>query len=367
MWRLYPLLRSLWTLLISVLVAGVLLGVLGNCAYDALSPEGCTLTLNPRDLLRPSVLGIILAFMLLGSLRLVAGRSYRRHEARKSFALLKPVEELSPEDLGFQVLQPGERSDPHKRPFYPTYITRTASEDNTGRAFTEDELAEELQAGKSFVLLGQPLDGKSRTLYESIGRMDGYQVVRPSPSKELPRDDDFSLLEGRQVILLLEDLHNYVGRQVDLLEFRQKLEQHASSCVVASTCRDGPEQKVVETSLERFYEEIDLKLRLIQPTVEDKGRLAESIGEDWDPKKSDDYPTLGSITMERPIDAMALRFNNLLHERPHIADTQRVLKLLSAAGILPFTHRRIEAILRQVFGRHEVHGSTPWNRGRGLS
>lgn len=185
--------------------------------------------------------------------------------------------------------------------------------------------------------------------------MDGYRVVGPSPSKGMPLDEDFSLLEGERVILLLEDLHNYVGRQVDLLEFHRKVVDHASSCVVASTCRDGPEQKVVETSLRRFYEGIDLKLRLVPPTTEDKGHLAKSIGEDWDPEKSDDYPTLGSITMERPMEAMALRFNNLLHERPHDADTLRALKLLSAAGILPFTHRRIEAVLRRILGRHEIH------------
>jgi hypothetical protein len=112
---------------------------------------------------------------------------------------------------------------------------------------------------------------------------------------------------------------------------------------------------VVEISLGRFYEEIDLKLRLVPPTTEGKGHLAKSIGEDWDPEKGVDYPTLGSITMERPMAAMALRFKNLLHERPHIADTQRALKLLSAAGILPFTHPRIEEVLRQVFGRHEIH------------
>jgi len=55
------------------------------------------------------------------------------------------------------------------------------------------------------------------------------------------------------------------------------------------------------------------------------------------------------------MEAMALRFNKLLHERPNVADTQRALKLLSAAGILPITHRRIEAVLRRVFGRHGIH------------
>jgi tetratricopeptide (TPR) repeat protein len=285
----------------------------------------------------------------------MAERSYRRHEALSSFALLKPVEKLTPEDFGFQVMRPGDRPDTYKRPFYRTYISRSASEVSDVKVYTDAELVEVLREGKGLVLLGQPLDGKSRTLYEIVGRMDEYRVVRPSPSKGLPRDEDFSLLDGERVILLLEDLHNYMGRQVDLLEFYQKLGDHASSCVVASTCRDGPEQKIVETNLARFYEEIDLKLRLVPPTTQDKGRLAESIGGDWDPEKSDDYPTLGSITMERPMEAMTLRFKKLAHERPHVADTLRTLKLLSAAAILPFTYRRIETVLEQLFGRREIH------------
>jgi tetratricopeptide (TPR) repeat protein len=296
-----------------------------------------------------------LLFLGLIVLSFLVRQSHHRHEALKSFALFKPIEKLSPEDCGFQVLQLGERPDTGKRPFYSTYLTRSASEEGSNRAYTEAELAEALREGKGFVLLGQPLDGKSRTLYEIVMQMAGYRVVRPSPSKGLPQDEEFSLLEGERVILLLEDLHNYVGRRVDLLEFHRKLVDHTSSCVVAATCRDGPEQRAVEANLGQFYEEIELKLRLAPPTAEEKGRLAETIGEDWDPEKINDYPTLGSITMERPMAAMALRFNNLLHEHPQIADTQRALKLLSAAGILPFTHRRIEAVLRQVFGRREIH------------
>jgi len=107
MWRLHRPFSSLWTVLVSVLIVGVLLGVLGNCAYDELSTsKGCTLGLNLRDFLRPSILGVIVALLLFLGLRWAAGRSYRRNEALKSFALLKPVEKLSPEDFRFQVLRP---------------------------------------------------------------------------------------------------------------------------------------------------------------------------------------------------------------------------------------------------------------------
>lgn len=52
----------------------------------------------------PWVLG---TFVLLLVLTLIVRRLARREQARESFALLKPGEKLSPEDLGFQVLGPG--------------------------------------------------------------------------------------------------------------------------------------------------------------------------------------------------------------------------------------------------------------------
>jgi tetratricopeptide (TPR) repeat protein len=330
----------------------------GSCAYDAFSPDGCQLSIEDvQELPLTAVLGVASAFLLIGGLRLASGRSHIRHEARKAFALIKPAENLSPEDFGFQVLRPGETADTHKRPLHAaSYVRRAAVEEGTSEAsYTERELVEALRADKGIVLLGQPLDGKSRTLYEILSEMNGYLVVKPFLSKGLPGDDALELVDGKNVILLLEDLHEYVGRQIDLPELRRMLSDRTSSCIVASTCRDGPELRLVEEKLGRFYEEVDLKLKLTQPTAEEKGWLARSIGEEWDPGKVDDHPTLGSIAMERPLEAMVLRFRNLLRERPDYADTLRALKLLTAASVGPLTHRRVEAVLGRVFGRTDLH------------
>ena len=181
------------------------------------------------------------------------------------------------------MLQPGNHhADTDKRPFYAdSYVQRRAVEEGSGMtSYTEGELAEEAHAGRGFVLLAQPLDGKSCTLYDVLSRLDKHLIVRPFLSKGLPGDNALSLVEGKDVILLLEDLHEYVGRQTDLPEFRCVLLKHASSCVIASTCRDGPELRQVEEQLRRLYEEIPLKLRLTPPTAEEKGQLAQSIGED---------------------------------------------------------------------------------------
>jgi len=329
-----------------------------NCAYDALSSQGCQITIEDIwELPKAPILVVVLTLLLVGVLRLVSGRSRRRYEAGKAFALIKPVEKLSPKDLGFQVLRPGERADTHMRPFHTgSYVRRIIVEENDGgTSYAEHELVEEARADRGFVLLGQPLDGKSRTLYEILSRLHGYLVVKPSLSKGLPGDDALSLVEGKNVVLLLEDLHEYVGRQTDLSEYRRVLREHASSCVVTSTCRDGPELRLVEEKLGRLYEEIPLKLKLAPPTADERGHFARSIGRNWDQRGADQYPTLGSIAMERPMEAMSLRFSNLLRERPDYADALRALKLLTAASVRPLTRRRLEAVLGSVFGRTEIH------------
>lgn len=357
MWRLHHLLGPLWAFLVSVLVGGILLGVAGNCAYDALSPEGCRLTLeSAEELPKVAVLGIASTFLLVGGLRLAAARSHRRHEARKAFDLIKPVEDLSPEDMGFQQLRPGEQVDTHRRPLHDGgYVERRAIEEASGATYTEHALVAGLRTGKGFVLLGQPLDGKTRTLYEVLIQMPGYQVVRPSLSKGMPGEDAFALVDGKNVILLLEDLHDWVRSMIDLPEFQRELSGRAQSFVVASTCRDGPELKQVEENLRRIYEEIHLKLKLTPPTGDQKGWLARSIGEDWDPETAENYPTLGSVAMERSMEAMSLRFRNLLRDRPDHADALRAMKLLTAASIRPLTHKRVEATLENIFGRTGVH------------
>jgi tetratricopeptide (TPR) repeat protein len=362
MWRLYPLLKWFWG---SILVGGVGVTLLTGCLTDLVQGKVCSQWEVLRLLYFP--------LLALGLVSLVVLWDHRRHQreqeldrrtqkARESFELLKPANELSPVDLDFQVME--KRGEPllqGRRPFYATYIRRTtvpydrqAGEQNP-QQFYEEDLVKELQDGKGFVLVGAPLDGKSRTLYEIVRRMYGYEVLKPNPKKELP--EDFSLLvkEDQRVVLLLDDVTKYVGSKIDLTELGARLGRHASSWVVASTCRDGPELRTVEKNLGTFYEDIRFKLGLVAATAEDKGQLAESIDEHLDPKESENYPTLGSITMEEPMEAMKLRFKNLLHEDSEQAYILRGLKLLAAGGILPLTQDRLQAVLEHIFGTPTFH------------
>ena len=356
MWRLYPLLKWFF----AVLLVGLVISVGANVLTALMQESGFRLATQLKDFLRVRFLWIILFFLILAELTLWARRDWYDHQARSNFSILTPTEKLQPQDLGFQVLKPGRQPDPHYRPFYvaSTYIPRrmapyeSIAEEVPHPEYTEETLAQSLRQGRGFLLLGQPLDGKSRTLYDIVRRMEGYEIIMPLRGGSVPPDDAFRVLDGRRAILLLEDVNDYAGARIDLLEFCRKVGQHAQSWVLAATCRDGPELGVVReavgTSLRRFYEGIPLKLRLLCTTAEDKERLARSIGRNWDRRTSDLFPTLGSITMAKPLEAMRQRFQALPAEQK---DTLRALKLLGAAGILPFTHARLQTVLESLFQR----------------
>lgn len=355
--RFYPTLK--YTLL-ALLVPALAGALFGTCA-GGLIFEGTSCSLQ-RDVFASLVTyGPWALVITLGVLvaTLVARRDHLRHGALQQFALMKPAESLEPGDLGFEAATPGESIGPGRRPYYEAYVSRSATTEPpdgpNSSVYDEAALAEELRSSRGFVLLGQPLDGKSRTLYQVLSELKGRRIVGPSLSRGLPDDDALSLVEGEDVILLLEDLHEYAGGRVALPELHAALTERASSCAIAATCRDGPELKLVEEKLGRFYEDVPLKLKLVAPTGEEKGELARGIGEEWDPEAAEDYPTLGSIAMEGHLEAMSLRFRNLLRDRPSHADALRAMKLLTAASVGALTHRRLGAALKEAFGRDEIH------------
>ena len=131
-------------------------------------------------------------------------------------------------------------------------------------------------------------------------------------------------------------LSDFVGGQVDLLRFAERLRQSAASVAIAVTCRDGPELTTVRgarsTSTARFFESIESTLRPLPVSKAEKQHLAEATGRPLSSGTSDLFPTLGAITMVAPMAAMAERFRLL---SPVQRDVLFAMKLLVSAGILP--------------------------------
>lgn len=296
-------------------------------------------------------------------LTLVARRDHLCHEALRKFSFVKPVADLRPEDFGYLVAKPEDKVRPDRRPFYKTYVPRHAAltpDSETGNTFYEEEtLATQVRAGTGFVLLGPPLSGKSRTLYETVKRLDGFVAIAPPEEGGLPEDKAFSrLLTGKSVVVVLDDLNDYVARGFPLRRFVDRLRLYAKDWAIVATCRDGPEMTAIKgamgTDAGRFYEEIPLKLVLKPIDTEKKKDLARSIGKHFDPASSELYPTPGSIVMEDSVGAMRDRFEYVLS--PEQKDALRAILLLANAGI-PFTHHRLHLVMKHpnLFKREGVH------------
>jgi tetratricopeptide (TPR) repeat protein len=352
-WRLLPVARWFWGAI--VLTLG--LGVLTNLLFSAIRPEIAAIfraTALPFGLFLAAMAGLTIWSWISENRRQEARLESGR---RQRFAVAKAIEELEPSDFGFQVIRHGDRPDPRYRPYYDEYISREAVPyDQIGlkdptSVYDEDAIKDALREGKGFVLLGQPLDGKTRMLYEVVRRLPEYWVVRPGDTPT-PSEAAFEIFEGRRVVFVLDDLNGYTQGIPDLKEFAARLDQRAISWAVAATCRDGSELSAVRealgTSLRRFYEDIPLKLGLVPLTADEKGRLARGVGKTWSDIESEHFPTPGAITMEAPLVFIRERFQSLA---PEHKDTLRSAKLLTAAGILPYTHKRLEKIIVSIFRR----------------
>jgi tetratricopeptide (TPR) repeat protein len=353
MWRLHSFLKQMWgtfwALVLALVGSGLFEWGRGNQLRPA--PEVAAVLLADGK-------WILLGFLGMGALSLWIQRDWIRHQALDHFDLLKAATKLLPKDLGFEVPERGKAFDSHSRPFHPrTYICRRFVDEDAVAAldpdpvYSEKDLIQALRRGDKLLLLGQPLEGKSYTLYELVKQMKGHDIV--VPSKKSCSDDAFKILRKRRTILLLEDLGSYTG-EIDLQAFYRKMKDSASLCAVAATCRAGPELgdviAQVGKPVRRFYESIPWKLFLLPLTAEEKGQLARSVGKDWDLTNSDHFPTPGSITMEGPLEAMRVRFRDLDFE-PEQRDTLRALKLLDAGGVHPLTHERLSGVLERVFHR----------------
>ena len=341
----YTLCQWLW----GVVVVSVITGVAVNWLFAPPREE-------VRQFLAAHWHDLCLALLALGLLHLWSWLGKRRYEQaehlrqlRAHFALCKPATEICLDDV-----------DPYDRPHDHPYIPRTAvvyapqSPLSQQQAYETTDLVQALQQGRSVILIGQPLEGKSRTLYEIITHMTGYDVVRPFRDRPIPVEACAVFAQRRVLVLLDESNHYAPAGGPDLLEWGGRLTAVQAQWAIAATCQDGAQLGVVQgaygTTLSRIYENIPLKLRLRPLTAAEKEHLARDVGRiSWVPDDAALFPTPGAITMDDTLQAMHQRF--LVDVTPEQRDTLRELVLLEAAGILPHTEVRLQAVVRQIFQR----------------
>jgi hypothetical protein len=282
----------------------------------------------------------------------VVKRKKRIDDFKSEFAVYTTTETLKPEDLDFKTARPGDDIVLPKRPYYEMYISRIAIpyEDRLRseptRTYREKDLVASLAEGNSILLVGAPMEGKTRTLFEVIKRVEGFIVISPKRERS-PSDRALELLAGKKVICLLNDLNSYTQSQSDVLALVDKVSRVASYWAVAATCRDGPELDALHgptTPLSKVYECFTYKFALCPPSQDDKIKLQRAVGQVADGTAT----TLGSICMKGALEIMIGRFNKLDES---VQDCHRALQVLAAGSVEPLSHKRIQAVLKDIFNR----------------
>ena len=288
---------------------------------------------------------------LVGLAAALAQIGARRSKLRGEFDLFTSSDALKPRDVGFVRANPEEAAKRMLRPYFPTYIPRTAIQysehqsQQASRVYDEAQLLQILERGESLLLVGIATEGKTRSLFELVRRLKGRLVVRPHRDRP-PSDDALALLKGKDVVCLFDDINKYAGTPTDLLGFTQRVAAQAKRSTVAGACRAGPELdslSVRTTSMYALFESIPHHLMLLAASDDEKRHLRAQVG-----GPSGHIFTLGSICMADAFAQMGVNFRRM---DSVTRDTHSALQLLAVGGVEPFTQARVRAVLASVFGR----------------
>ncbi|MEI2769070.1 MAG: tetratricopeptide repeat protein [Nitrosomonas sp.] len=277
-------------------------------------------------------------------------KKLNRQELEHEYKLIKKTKDLKPKDLNFKELEPRETLKDSERPYFKIYINREATPYEASEAkkifYTENDLAELLKQGSNILLIGNPTEGKTRTVFEVIKRLSDFLVISLPINSSLS-DKALQLLKKKKLIWLFDDLNTHDNDNYDFNHNLNRIKEITSLCVLIATCRDGPEFKYVNLNfgqLHKIYESFDHKL-ILKPVSEDqKEMLKSAIGE----TASRAFPTLGSICMHKHFEFMQNRFSAL---GPLEKDCLHSILLLHTAYIAPLTQFRIKAVLNNIFKR----------------
>ena len=357
MYKLYRLLKWFCTFLVFVLGTGLLSDQINTYAKEGkfiVAPSTVQLLLSPV-VFYPSLAVLAGLFVLT----FIAWKSDKKFKQRSSFDLFKVTSELTPEDLGFTVFSKGKAAGPSERPYYEGYLSRTyqsnrQSDRKNEIPTTEPRVLECIKRGDSVLLIGHPTEGKTRTAYELLRGLNGFTAISVRPDRTVP-PDAFSILKGKQVVIFIDDLSNYISPPADLDRIYAETKKVAKQCVILATCRSGPELKQIAlptSNLNRFYENFTYELSLVPITEDQKQEVANGSGLSLQPERMRNAPTPGWVVMDNARITMEGRLKNLT---PETKDTLHALKLLRCAGVGPPTRQRVENVLKAIFLHQDIH------------
>ncbi|MEE9553277.1 MAG: tetratricopeptide repeat protein, partial [candidate division Zixibacteria bacterium] len=261
---------------------------------------------------------------------------------KKVFKVNKRISKLTPEDFG---MHPGNPRLEAMAKFKASYIKRN-----------NDGLIEKaLNNNRAVLVLGRPKMGKTRAVYEAVGKYKKWYIIRPKDERIDVDSIKFPLFfRLRKVILFFDDLEKFADRNTE--DFVKVIERRCKNVMILTTCRSGKEFGIIEGNkdLEYLFGECGKNQIELEEISNEQGiSIAKTLGIKFDKNEFDNTP--GSVALG--IGDMKRRY----HELPNIPKAIiRALKLLREGNIYNWPEDFVRNILKSKIFRIDF-SSSDWN------
>ncbi|HEX7608793.1 MAG TPA: tetratricopeptide repeat protein [Candidatus Cryosericum sp.] len=263
------------------------------------------------------------------------GRWKRENEFGKIWEFCKSARKLVPRDFRIQ----GYRR---------AYISRES----------DTKIESLLENGEYVLITGKPKIGKTRASYEAIRKFESFSVVKLRPGEMWKERIRIPSLNNRRVVLFLDDLQHFAGKDVE--DVIDRFKKTSKKLVVVATCRTGEELDLVtredeETENLYLYREFAV-IELKEITELDRKKLTQDIRK-TDPEfesKPDQFDgTPGSVTLD--LGDMKERYKRSGRGRVVL----RAMKLLKEGNLFPCREDYVRDVCISVFD--EQMGKYVWD------
>lgn len=336
---LWNVIKSIWRIFI---IGAIIVGIIGNAAYEYLTKghlEFDNIMSLPIIQLAGAHPIFTVCLILILSILIVA--SFLAHKYRQRIPSsssqnefgLQHVSQLNPSNYKlFRYIQ-------------HAYILRDA--DTTVRNILKSISVQSHQnKTHGICIFGKPAQGKTRLAWEAMqAELANWTLVRWPHTAQVPFD--FVGQQGKQLILWLDDLHEYANptESVNINDLLRRFIEEGASLIVIATCRDGEDQLQAIKYLGNLLEQL-IPVTLEDISLTEALNLTRILAQEGLEVSNDEFDgTPGSLIFG--LQRMTSRYLNLTSSAQNVL---KAMKLLHSAQIHTYPEKRVRNVSHDVFG-----------------
>jgi len=327
----------------TVIVGFLLSGAIGNAVYAYLTKghfDAIDLShLSIIQIINAHLLITIIIFLFLGGLTISSFLAFRHSQrtlsaSTQSEYTLQRINQLEP--TNFKLF----------RYIYSAYIQRGA--DATARNILNELSKSTSNTSHSLgiCIFGRPAQGKTRLAWEVMrAELPIWTLVRWSHEPIHPLN--FATLHNREVILWVDDIHEYANPNegVVLNDLPRRFAEAGIRLIIVATCRDGEDQLQATKHLGTLLEQL-IPVMIEDISTNEAADLAKLLTQEGLNVSNDEFDgTPGSLIFG--IQRMTSRYLNLTDSAQIVL---KAMKLLHSARIYSYTERIVKNVSHDVFG-----------------